>query len=584
MTWPVGPPDGAFQIGGGTSHWGQDYTEQGIKALFTIPVPTPLNSLDLLRQQLEKLPLDVLQMFKDLIPDPLENAFEAIGTAVDAIMDSLIDPIWKGIQAAVDFLTDLWNQLADLVQGIIITPLNGAMSVIADWWNSLGQALADGVESVGNVIDDLWSGLMGVLGIGKSSADVNNAATEISKRASDAIDLGEWNNALIGVRNNKPLMTGIDETEESTFSMAELFTGAATPPHINCTSSNVPIAFWRATEWAKKGFVSWFGEGYTDITAMYLDIYKFNYDTSELELMYTSDDVSGLASSAWQYIVYYLDEADRFDVHPGEVYGFALRVEGTGTHKLGAKSAPWLPAHPTVVPAKPAASRTGSGDVAFGSITYATDIPWFGVGIVSGDTPTLFFTPRMTNYSTAGSHTYTIPSWANFLDVSVLGGGGGGCGGNGGIGQHGEGGDAGSWVSETLERGVDFPSGATSLTLFVGDGGNGGSPGDPGAAGQASYRAAIASGKAQVTAAGGPGGDGWGLDTNYTYGDSPGNHTYGGRTFTGGGRASSLGASTGSAGKSPGGGGGGGAAGWFGIAWAGGKGGNGGAWVVARQS
>ena len=590
MIYPTDPNDavgagGAFVVGGGSENWGQDYTESAVRSMFAIPAPTPFTALDLMRQQLEKLPLEALQLFKDLIPDPIEEMFETVGGAIDAIMGALVTPITTLLQAAVDLLTNMWNQFSDLVQGIIITPINDAMSAVNDWWSQLGDKLSDGIEQAGQVVDDLWSGLMRTLGIGKSSADVANAANQLSEQALNAIDLGEWNNAILGIRNNKSIMEGIDETEESTFLMSDLFTGAATPPLINVTSSAVPIAFWRASEWSKKGFISWFGEGFSGITAMYVDIYKFNYTTNTLELIHTSPDVSGLADATWKYIVYYLDEADRFEVFPGDVIGIGLRVEGAGTHKLGAKSAPWLPAHPTVVPAKPAATRTGSGNLAFGSITYATDIPWFGIGIVQGDTPPLFYTPRTTAYSSPGSFTYTIPSWAKFVDVTLVGAGGGGCRGNAGAALHGEGGEAGSWLSETLERGVDFPVGATSLTIVVGAGGGKGDDDHwPGYGGAASYRAAIASGKAQITAAGGAGGDGFGLDTNYIQGDSPGNHTYGGTTFIGGARSPSNAASEGGYGRSPGGGGGGGAGGWFGLAWDGGAGGNGGAWVTARQS
>lgn len=588
MTYPTNPNDaigagGAFVVGGGSDNWGQDYTESAVRAMFAIPAPNPLNALTLLREQLEKLPLEALQLFKDLIPDPIEEMFETVGGAIDAIMDALVTPVTTLLQAAVNTLTGMWNQFSDLVQGFVITPINEAMAAVGDWWKQLGDKLADGVEAAGKVVDDLWSGLMRTLGIGKSSADVANAANQISEQAATAIDLGEWNNAILGVRQNKHIMQGIDETEESTFLMSDLFNASTEPPHIEVNSAAVPIAFWRASEWAKKGFISWFGEGFTDITAMYIDLYKFNYTTNTLELFYTSEDVAGLADATWKYIVYYLDEPDRFEVFPGDVIGIALRVEGAGTHKLGAKSAPWLPAHPTVVPAKPAATRTGSGNVAFGSITYSTDIPWFGIGIVQGDTPPLFFTPRTTTYSEPGSFTYSIPSWANELDVTLVGAGGGGCGGNAAISLHGEGGDAGSWASETLVRGVDFPVGATSLTITVGAGGSGGSVEDAGGAGGASSRAAIASGKAVFTAAGGEGGDGFGLGA-YVEGDSPGNHTYGGTTFTGGGKAASNSASAGQSGRSPGGGGGGGAGGYFGIAWPGGAGGRGGAWVTARQS
>lgn len=579
MTTP-GPPDGAFVIGGGDSKYGQDLTESQIRQMFTVGNPVTGNPLEILASELAKLPLEVLQMFRDLIPDPLLWVWDTVDGAVDAIMNALTTPPIQLIKQSVQTLEDMWNQFADLVQGLIITPINGAITMVADWFGGLTEALSDGVQAVGNVVDDLWSGLMRTLGLGKSSSDVSNAARELAEQAEKSRDLGEWNNAILGVRQNKHIMSGIDETEESTFLLSDLFNADTEPPYMNVTSSAVPIAFWRAAEWGKKGFISWFGEGTAGITAMYVDIYKLDYETSEMVLIHTSQDIIGIADTTWKYMVYYLPEPDRFEVFPGDVIGIALRVVGSGTHKLAAKSAPWLPAHPSVVPAKPTATRTGVGTMPFSSITYSTDLPWFGIGIVIGDTPPLFFTPRTTHLSNTGTNTYTIPSWATHLDVTLIGAGGGGHGG-GDFGTHGEGGDAGSWVSETLVRGVDFPAEATSLTITVGAGGTAGTQNNDGGAGAPTVRAAIPAGKNALTAAGGDGGVV--LNTSLSSGDSPGNHTYQGKTFIGGGVGNSPSAKSAPPGNSPGGGGGGGAGGFFGISWWGGSGGNGSAWVTARQ-
>lgn len=652
MTTP-GPPDGAFVIGGGDYKYGQDLSEAQIRQMFVLPAPNPLNALNLLREQLGRLPLEALQMFKDLIPDPIEAMFETVGGAVDAIMGALtnnpvflaistfhdfLNELWNdpaavigsigqnlveglvdlastvgqqvqdftdflaelwanpgavieqigqdlvdGLQGALGDLNTMWNQLGDIVQGLIVTPITDGVARFQEWWGSITQGVQQTVDDAAEAADDLWTGLMRVFGIGKSSSDVSNAAYELSQKTKESIDLGEWNNAILGVRQNKHIMQGVDETEESTFLMSDLFNGTSTPPYVNATATNVPIAFWRAAEWAKKGFISWFGEGNTNITALYIDVYKMNYETSVLELIHTSVNLFDTLDTVWKYQVYYLPTAGRFEVFPGDVIGIALRVVGTGTHKVCGKSAPWLPAHPTVVPAKPSATRTGSGNLAFGSITYSTDLPWFGIGIVEGDTPPLFFTPRSTAVSTAGTTVVTIPEWAQFLDVTMIGAGGGGHGGNAAT-VHGEGGDAGTWVSETLERGVDFPVGATSISVTVGAGGAGGdgSPSLPGGNGGATVREAIASGKAAVTAAGGEGGTL--LGNSISEGDAAGNHTYNGTTYIGGGTAASNSMNQGQTGKSPGGGGGGGAGGFIGGGWSGGAGGRGGAWVTARQS
>lgn len=77
--------------------------------------------------------------------------------------------------------------------------------------------------------------------------------------------------------------------------------------------------------------------------------------------------------------------------------------------------------------------------------------------------------PELTSFTTAGSHQYTIPSWATKIDVIVLGGGGGGSAGS--LFITGAGGYAPSWVTRTLVVGVDIPAGTTTLGAVVGAGG-----------------------------------------------------------------------------------------------------------------
>ncbi|AYR01194.1 minor tail protein [Mycobacterium phage Oscar] len=166
-----------------------------------------------------------------------------------------------------------------------------------------------------------------------------------------------------------------------------------------------------------------------------------------------------------------------------------------------------------------------------------------------------------TNYLTAGAFTYTIPWWAYWIDVLVLGGGQGGI--NGSFG-NGSGGAAGKWSVATLRRGVDIPWTVTTITGTVGPGG--GSNGGNGTATTATY-----TGGPVLTGAGGSGG----TDIFNVVGRSPGNQVIAGETYVGGAESPNLGA----AGNAPGGGGA--AGGFFG---AGGGGGLGAAFIRARQA
>lgn len=173
------------------------------------------------------------------------------------------------------------------------------------------------------------------------------------------------------------------------------------------------------------------------------------------------------------------------------------------------------------------------------------------------------------SYTAAGSGSYTIPSWANFVDVIVLGGGQGGGRGYG-VGNPGVGGAAGVWAAATLTRGTSISWATTTLSYTVGSGGAGGTVQTL----NLNYGANGGSSSAStVTAAGGSGGQA-GLAKVY-YGDGPGNYTFNSVTYTGGADNTLEINPFGYEGYAPGGGGQGGAGGFPGTV-----GGNGAAGAV----
>ncbi|WNO26714.1 minor tail protein [Mycobacterium phage Groundhog] len=146
MTSPNQPaPPGAFVWGGGDLGFGQDYNETLIKSLFKLPEINIGNALDLMRDQLMKLPLEALEVFKPIIPDWIEDDFANVANAVSKIMSILIDPIkflleadweawiqntWNGFQTVV-------NQIIEILRGFIVTPINQAVQDIKYWWAGL---------------------------------------------------------------------------------------------------------------------------------------------------------------------------------------------------------------------------------------------------------------------------------------------------------------------------------------------------------------------------------------------------------------------------------------------------------------
>jgi hypothetical protein len=199
--------------------------------------------------------------------------------------------------------------------------------------------------------------------------------------------------------------------------------------------------------------------------------------------------------------------------------------------------------------------------------SYGTSQPFLEL---CGSAGAVTIPPVQTEYSTAGTFTYTIPSQfrvAGYLfDIVVLGGGGGGYQsvdfGNGG------GGNAGSWNATTLTYGTSFPSGTTTFSVTVGAGGTAGIEQGalPGNGGNSSVTVTT---YGTLTGAGGTGNS-----PSSPIGASPGNETYNGTTYYGG-VADTV---YGQAGTPPGGGGAGGVA-----ASNGSPGAQGAVWILAYQ-
>lgn len=173
------------------------------------------------------------------------------------------------------------------------------------------------------------------------------------------------------------------------------------------------------------------------------------------------------------------------------------------------------------------------------------------------DSAGAWFTPHTAlrvDYTAPGTYTYPIPVWCRYIDLPAVGAGGGGAGGNN-VNADGRGGYPGAWGGLTLQRGVDIPWTATSLTIVVGSGGAPGAAGSngdggPGGLTQIKYGTTVL-----LAVAGGAGGYGTNpFQGDQTYGQPPGDYTFNGRTFIGGARQNTLGA----AGNPPGCGGAGG--------------------------
>lgn len=174
--------------------------------------------------------------------------------------------------------------------------------------------------------------------------------------------------------------------------------------------------------------------------------------------------------------------------------------------------------------------------------------------------------PLETSYTSAGSYTYTVPSWFKFgfdyIDVFALGGGGGG---GGYWNYNGQGGRGGRWALSS------FQPTNTTISVIVGGGGSGQNTSQGNTGGTSS----VTNGSIKVTSYGGIGGEYGGASNGAdNYGQGPSNETRNTVTHNAGNNQTS----NGGAGNAPGGGGGG--ASWLGT---GGSGAAGAVWIRARS-
>lgn len=191
------------------------------------------------------------------------------------------------------------------------------------------------------------------------------------------------------------------------------------------------------------------------------------------------------------------------------------------------------------------------------------------VQVISAGYPTM---AAQTQTFTA-SGTYSLPYWWRYLDIVMIGGGASGQTGNGANGQAGKGGNPATWVTVTLERGVDVPAMATTITVVVGTGGATPANSDLAGPNPGGYSLVTGSGMSTVSSS-----VGFGTASGQN-GASPGNVTYQTITRTGG----SAGTGNGGSATAPGASGAGGNGGVLGSRTRGGAGASGEVVLRVRQ-
>ncbi|WXX09742.1 minor tail protein [Mycobacterium phage MS619] len=174
MTYPTTPleaigADGAFQIGGGDFDFGQGYTENLIKNLFEVPLPTSGQAIDVLTQQLKRLPLDALKTFKEMIPGTIDDDFIDVTTAVATIIANLASLPKALLSGDFDeWLTTTYNvvstelrQILEILGGLIVTPINAAVQAVKDWFSQNTTQVTQTNNNIQSTWNSFWGALTG---------------------------------------------------------------------------------------------------------------------------------------------------------------------------------------------------------------------------------------------------------------------------------------------------------------------------------------------------------------------------------------------------------------------------------------
>ncbi|AIW02927.1 minor tail protein [Mycobacterium phage Larenn] len=228
-TYPTTPleaigSDGAFEIGGGDFNFGQNYTEQLIRDMVRVPMPTNGNAVQILQDQLKKLPLESLQFFKHIIPGTVDDDFIDITTSVGTIIGNLSNlpkALLSGdfdewVSSTYQVVSTEVKQILEILGGLIVTPINEAVQAVKDWYhqqqNDIQTALQNGAQQLRDQLTgivnatptdvDNWllSLLTGESMIPKENitglqTEINNAVTRAQQGIRDA---------LTGVVNSTP--------------------------------------------------------------------------------------------------------------------------------------------------------------------------------------------------------------------------------------------------------------------------------------------------------------------------------------------------------------------------------------------
>lgn len=454
-----------------------------------------------------------------------------------ARLQALVDTLHNTLTGATDF----GHTLPELIEAIKNIPNDFVRGL-------LGPGTLGG--TVLSLVDAVVSGAVGQSGSGAELADVETFIGMISSWATQG--RFAWEQA--GIRNNRPADAGLLPSERSNFPLSAITT------QFNIVPGTSVIAFDYIEEPMALGAISWIGWGVAGITEFYVQAYRVNLATRELdEMIHESANIVGLldpAATSPQGAFHTYEAPTPPGVVAGDLIGYRFISVG-GNHTIRGRVS-GLPVNNIAPIGAPAATHPVTGtpgdapaSIARSALTWSQNVPWVGIAVDTGSG-----SDHHDPFQQALTEPTTIPvaDWCDHVDGIVVGRGGNGAPGFAGF--YGNPGTPGSFTTVTWARDTHF----TGPTIITWDGTTLSIPGF------------------SIAGSNGENGSGTRLAVlGAPVGHGPGPLEYNGLKAIVGGDQTAVGG----AGTAPGGAGNGGT--WFGLYSAGGPGGPARAWIQFRK-
>lgn len=283
----------------------------------------------------------------------------------------------------VSTLATNWNAAVTDVNSLI-TGIGG--SVIGDVTNYLQnvpntavQGLVGFGTNIGNSItalsDGVWQGLRAFLGIptGVGPPQVSSAAQQVRTDLNNASDIATGAAAYQTQQAiSKQSFLSIDPSADPVFPLSSI--SGASPTTVPIVQTKSVMGVILLPDASQKRSITWLGGPLTNISGVYVNLYKVDKSTGAFTRFHKSSNIIGSLSNpvsgvAWNF--YNLPMADYFDVTLDGTGGTTTTVLGIGDYVVAelvtVGSGTYnvvgftngIPFHTTIHPKAPGASRTG---------------------------------------------------------------------------------------------------------------------------------------------------------------------------------------------------------------------------------